>query len=38
LRETFRLCVDAEGALGCDHDVRFLGLRVLTLHYPISAA
>jgi hypothetical protein len=37
LHETFRLYVDAEGTVRCDHDVRFLGLPVLTLHYRIVA-
>jgi len=36
LRETFRLYVDAENAVRCEHDIRFLGLQVLTLHYRIS--
>jgi hypothetical protein len=35
LHETFRLYVDDEDAVRCEHDVRFLGLRVLTLHYRI---
>lgn len=32
LRETFRLFVE-EGVLRCEHEVRFLGFRVLSLHY-----
>jgi len=36
LHETFRLFVDDEGEVRCEHDVRFLGLRVLTLHYRIA--
>lgn len=36
LHETFRLYVDDEGDVRCEHDVRFLRLRVLTLHYRIS--
>jgi hypothetical protein len=38
LHETFRLAVDEEGAARCEHEVTFLGLRVLTLHYRISPA
>jgi hypothetical protein len=38
LHETFRLYVDAEDVVRCEHDVRFLGLRVLTLHYRIGLA
>jgi hypothetical protein len=37
LREHFRVYVDAAGTLRCDHLVRFLGLRVLALHYRIEA-
>jgi hypothetical protein len=37
LHETFRLYVDAEERVHCEHDIRFLGLRVLTLHYRIDA-
>jgi hypothetical protein len=36
LHETFRLYVDEEETVRCEHDVRFLGLRVLTLHYRIA--
>lgn len=36
LFESFRLYVDDEGDVRCDHLVRFLGLRVLTLHYRIQ--
>ncbi|HEY3255434.1 MAG TPA: hypothetical protein VGJ91_15855 [Polyangiaceae bacterium] len=36
LKEQFRLYVDAAGTLRCDHLVRFLGLRVLHLHYRIE--
>jgi hypothetical protein len=35
LHETFRLYVDAEEYVRCEHHVRFLGLPVLTLHYRI---
>jgi hypothetical protein len=38
LHETFRLYLDAEETVRCEHDVRFLGFRVLTLHYRIRAA
>jgi hypothetical protein len=41
LHETFRLYVDADDAVRCEHDVRFLGFHVLTLHYriaPVKAA
>jgi hypothetical protein len=38
LHETFRLYIDDEGQVRCDHDVRYLGFRVLSLHYRISAA
>jgi hypothetical protein len=37
LHETFRLYVDEEEVVRCEHDVRFLGMRVLTLHYRIGA-
>jgi len=36
LKEYFRVYVDAEGTLRCDHRVRFLGLPVLHLHYRIE--
>ena len=36
LKEHFRVYVDAQGVLRCDHMVRFLGLPVLRLHYKIS--
>ncbi len=36
LRERFRLFVDQDGVLRCDHTVRFLGLPVLTLHYRMN--
>jgi hypothetical protein len=38
LHERFRLYVDAEDSVRCEHDVTFLGLRVLTLHYRIAPA
>jgi hypothetical protein len=36
LVEHFRVYVDAEGVLRCDHRVRFLGFPVLALHYRIA--
>lgn len=36
LEERFRLWVDGEGRVRCDHDIRFLGLRVTRLHYLIN--
>jgi hypothetical protein len=36
LHERFRLYVDDTETVRCDHDVTFLGLRVLTLHYRIG--
>jgi hypothetical protein len=38
LHETFRLYVDEEDAVRCEHHVRFLGMPVLTLHYRIAPA
>jgi len=38
LVEHFRVYVDAEDVLRCDHRVRFLGLPVLALHYRITEA
>jgi hypothetical protein len=38
LHETFRLYLDDEEIVRCEHDVRFLGFRVLTLHYRIRPA
>ena len=35
LKELFRVYVDEQGVLRCDHSVRFLGLPVLKLHYKI---
>ncbi|HEY1555998.1 MAG TPA: hypothetical protein VGF94_14270 [Kofleriaceae bacterium] len=35
LRERFHVFVDDAGTLRCDHDVSFLGLRVLRLHYKM---
>lgn len=36
LKEHFRVYVDAMDTLRCDHQVRFLGFRVLHLHYRIE--
>jgi hypothetical protein len=36
LRESFRVYVDDEGVVHCDHQVRFLGFNVLRLHYRIA--
>jgi hypothetical protein len=36
LKEHFRVYVDAADTLRCDHQVHFLGLRVLRLHYRIE--
>ena len=36
MREHFRVYVDDEGTLRCDHRVRFLGMPVLTLHYKMQ--
>lgn len=38
LHERFHLYVDSDGFLRCEHDVRFLGFRVLTLHYRATPA
>ena len=37
LKERFRVYVDQEEILRCDHDISFLGFRVLTLHYRIES-
>jgi hypothetical protein len=36
LRENFRVFVDEEGVVRCDHQVRYLGFKVLRLHYRIE--
>ena len=36
LRETFRVYLDEDKVLRCDHKVRFLGLSIITLHYRIE--
>lgn len=36
LRERFRVYVDADGTVRCDHTVRFLGMPVLQLHYRMD--
>src|SRR5207248_937113 len=35
LKELFRVYVDDQGTLRCDHSVRFWGMPVLRLHYKI---
>lgn len=37
LKERFRFYVDEDGAPRCEHDIHFLGMRVLSLHYRVSA-
>jgi len=36
LHEDFRVYVDEEGVLRCDHSIRFLGMPILRLHYRIE--
>jgi hypothetical protein len=36
LKEHFRVFVDVRGTLRCDHIVKFLGMRVLQLHYKMT--
>ncbi len=36
LHDTFHLYVDQEGCLRGDHEIRFLGVRVITLHYRMT--
>lgn len=36
LKENFKVYVDDEGVLRCDHRVRFMGLPVLQLHYRLE--
>ncbi len=36
LHENFHLWVDTEDLVRCEHEIRFLGFRVLTLHYRID--
>jgi len=36
LKENFRVFVDEEGIVRCDHQVRYLGFKVLRLHYRIE--
>jgi len=35
LKERFRMFMDDQKTLRCDHEVRFLGMRVLSLHYKL---
>jgi hypothetical protein len=37
LHDTLHLYIDQEGCVRCDHEIRFLGVRVITLHYRIAA-
>jgi hypothetical protein len=37
LHDTMHLYVDTEGCVRCDHAIRFLGMRVITLHYRMTA-
>lgn len=37
LKENFRVYVDKENILRCDHSISFLGMRVVKLHYRIQA-
>jgi hypothetical protein len=36
LHDTFHLYVDHEGTVRGDHEIRFLGVRVITLHYRMT--
>lgn len=36
LHETFHLYLDEDERVRCEHEIRFLGMRVLTLHYRID--
>ena len=36
LHDTFRLYVDQEGCVRGDHEISFMGMRVITLHYRMS--
>ena len=36
LHDTFHLYVDHEGCVRCDHGVRFLGVKVITMHYRMA--
>jgi len=38
LKELFHVFIDSQGTLRADHTVRFLGLRILRLHYRIDRA
>lgn len=37
LDESFHLYVDQQNCVRCDHEIRFLGFRVMMLHYRIAA-
>jgi hypothetical protein len=36
LHDTFRLYVDQEGCVRCDHEIRFFHMGVITLHYRMA--
>ena len=36
LHEIFRVYVDEEGVLRTDHEIRFVGLTILRLHYKMT--
>jgi hypothetical protein len=36
LHDTFHLYVDHEGCVRGDHEIRFLGVVVITLHYRMA--
>lgn len=36
LHDTFHVYVDQEGCVRCDHEIRFLGVGVITLHYRMA--
>jgi hypothetical protein len=38
LHEIFRVYVDKEGVLRTDHEIRFVGLTILRLHYKMTRA
>jgi hypothetical protein len=38
LHDNFHLYADQEGCVRCDHEIRFLGVSVITLHYRMAAA
>ena len=38
LHEIFHVYVDSEGVLRCDHEISFIGLTILRLHYKMTTA